>query len=78
MCFLNFSGIYNLFFVFFLQEKEDIVRVIQEQSTFDKLHERKLFRVLKKYDIPTDLLIDINQCKLDSILNCENSYKDSI
>ena len=77
MSFLNFQ-VYTTYILYFLQESEAVVRAVEESKTFGKLHERKIFKILKKYDNPTDFFIDINQGKLDSILNCLNSYKNLI
>ena len=53
-----------------------MVHRIEEKSTFDKLHQRKHFEIVKKYEHPTDFFVDIKDDKLDEILNCENLYKD--
>ena len=63
---------------FFSQEDDRLTSLIQEKSTFNKLHERKHFEIVKKYEHPTDFFVDIKDGKLDAILNCENSYKDLI
>ena len=53
-----------------------MVRLIEEKSTFKKLWERKQFEIVKTYNHPTDLFVDIKDSKLISFLNCENSNKD--
>ena len=61
--FYTFISMYNT--KFFLQENDVVVRLIEEKSTFNKLHERKIFLIVKKYKHPTDLFVDIKYGKLD-------------
>ena len=62
----------------FSQENDAVVHLIEEKSTFNKLHERKKLLDVKQNKHPTDLFVDIKHGKMDSTLNCRNSYKDSI
>ena len=55
-----------------------MVHLIEEKITFNKLYERKNFRIAKNYKNPTDLFGDKKHGELDLILNCQNSYKDLI
>ena len=69
--------LYMIHHYFFL-DNENIVRLIDKKLTVDKLHERKYFEIIKNYNHTSDLFIDIKDRKLDTNLNCENSYKDLI